>query len=128
MTLYTNLKDSLIKVSAHGENEITAEFEFSESREIFRGHFPGNPILPGIAQIEMVKLILELFLEAGLVIKTIKKTKFSHQIEPGALVHVRIKLTSGQWSQDGPFGVRADITSNAEPAGRVNLILDKHTD
>ncbi len=95
MTLYTDLKDSLIEVSASGENGVTAEFDFSESLEIFRGHFPGNPILPGIAQIEMVKLILEKFLATSLNIRTVKKTKFSHQVEPGTSVHIRISLT---WS------------------------------
>ena len=128
MTLYTDLENSLIEISAKGEDKITAEFNFSDTLEIFRGHFPGRPILPGIAQIELVKLVLEKFLEAGLMVKTVKKTKFSHQIEPGASVHVRISLTSGQWSQDSSFGVRADIKSNGKTAGRVNLLLGGHTD
>ena len=34
--------------------EITANFFTRENLEIFKGHFPGNPILPGVIQIEMM--------------------------------------------------------------------------
>ncbi len=128
MTLYTDLKDGLIKISDLESEEVNAEFEFSRSQDIFTGHFPDRPILPGIAQIEMVKLILEESLDSGLTVKTIKKTKFSHQIDPGASVHLSIRLTEGLWSSDQPFAVRADIKSNGKPAGRVNLLLERNTD
>lgn len=34
--------------------EVVAYFEIKEDLEILKGHFPGNPILPGVVQIEMM--------------------------------------------------------------------------
>ena len=33
---------------------VTAHFHVDKSMDIFRGHFPGRPILPGVIQIEMM--------------------------------------------------------------------------
>lgn len=34
--------------------KVIANFEVKEDLEILQGHFPGNPILPGVIQVEMI--------------------------------------------------------------------------
>lgn len=41
------------------QGDIVATFNFPHGSGIFEGHFPGNPILPGICQLEAVKYMLE---------------------------------------------------------------------
>ena len=33
---------------------VKANYKTKEDHEIFKGHFPGNPILPGVVQVEMM--------------------------------------------------------------------------
>jgi len=41
------------------ENKIIQKLIFNPGHKIFESHFPGNPILPGVIQLNIVKKILE---------------------------------------------------------------------
>ena len=125
MTLYTDIQKSNLEISKTRNGEIRGEFNFSGDLELFKGHFPKKSILPGIAQIEMVKFTLEAVLEKKLTIQSITKTKFSHLIEPDTPVYVRITLQPSDQNNSEPclISARAVIKASCFPAGRVNLVL-----
>ena len=52
--------------------------------EIFSGHFPGNPVLPGVCFIQILKEILMDQLGAGLVLNNFGSIKFFSVVNPGA--------------------------------------------
>ena len=39
--------------------DIKAELMFNASHKIFEGHFPGQPVVPGVCMMQMVKEIME---------------------------------------------------------------------
>ena len=80
MSLYTDLKNSEISIVKKNNQKIHAIFQFKKELDFFKGHFPENPILPGIFQIELVKYALEKSFDIRLHIKSVKKTKFSSLI------------------------------------------------
>jgi len=55
------LKDALYKIIAvdHSDNTINAVLELDEHNEIFKGHFPDHPVLPGACMLQMVKEVFE---------------------------------------------------------------------
>ena len=57
------LKDSLYTIQNITEenNTIEAIIELEEHHDIFQGHFPGQPVLPGVCMLQMTKEILEIF-------------------------------------------------------------------
>lgn len=58
------------------ENGISGRFEFPESFIGFAGHFPDNPVLPGICKIKAGLILLEQQYEATVEIKEIVRAKF----------------------------------------------------
>ncbi len=129
MNLYTDLKNSLITSSGTssdagpgiGDQQITAQFCFSGDLDLFAGHFPGNPILPGIVQIEMVKFIVEQAHGNNFWIRSIKKTKFASLVQPDTPIHLSISLTPS----DDALSVRATLKTEDKIAGKINLLLQK---
>lgn len=50
--------------------------------EVYKGHFPGNPISPGVCNIQMIKECTELLMGKRLFLTFIDKCRFSAVITP----------------------------------------------
>lgn len=62
--------------------------------DAFDGHFPGNPILPGIVLLEIAKLALELLLEKPVELTYLKKMKISGSVLPDQMITCTVKVAS----------------------------------
>jgi 3-hydroxyacyl-[acyl-carrier-protein] dehydratase len=120
MGCYQDLKNSEISILKENDHRIRATFLFEKSLELFKGHFPGNPILPGIFQIEMVKYILEKSLHTTLCLQSVKKTKFSNLIHPDTIVKVEITINRVEKTF---VDVKAIVRIKNVIAGKINLNL-----
>jgi 3-hydroxyacyl-[acyl-carrier-protein] dehydratase len=123
MSLYTDLQNSAISVTTENKQQIIAVFQFKKELDLFKGHFPENPILPGILQIEMVKYALEESFDNSLHIKSVKKTKFSNLIHPGKTVTLDIKIIN---EEDSLLYVKAILKVDDTVVGKINLTLIKN--
>lgn len=61
---------------------ISAKFIFPESFSGFKGHFPQNPLLPGICQVQCAICLLSKALHTDLRLLTLEKAKFLNTIVP----------------------------------------------
>ncbi len=77
------------------ENIIQAQVEINPNHDIFSGHFPEKPIVPGVMQQQIVKEILSKSLNKELETIKISNMKFLALIEPNKLnkLNVKIKIT-----------------------------------
>ena len=70
-----------------------------------RGHFPGNPIVPGVIQCEILAqsacvLLQDAMADGKLGVYTgIKNVKFKSQVKPGDLFETKVRITR----HSGPF-------------------------
>jgi len=64
------------------DNEIAATIKFYGEHKVFEGHFPGNPIVPGVVQIQIIKDLLEKVTEGKLFLNKTKSVKFLNIINP----------------------------------------------
>ena len=122
MGAYQDLEKSRLSVTQISESEIQATFLFDEGLALFKGHFPGHPILPGIFQLEMVKNVMEKITEKRFTIQTVKKTKFLHVIRPGEQVALSLAVS---FLDVRSSTVKAVIRINDTIAGKANLVLSE---
>ena len=64
------------------KNEITATISFNEKHKVFEGHFPGNPIVPGVVQVQILKDLMESELKSKIFLNKAKNIKFLNVIIP----------------------------------------------
>jgi len=64
----------------------------NEKHEVFKGHFPGNPIMPGVCMIQIIKELTEKITQSTLMIQTLSNVKFMALINPEATPELRLEL------------------------------------
>lgn len=71
-------------VTSHKKTEkgFTANVTLNKDHQIFNGHFPGNPVTPGVCMMQIVKDLTEEFINSKLFLKSASNVKFMAIINP----------------------------------------------
>jgi len=64
------------------EQEVNAKVKLHKEHDVFKGHFPGNPIMPGVCMIQMIKELTEKVTEKELFLSVASNVKFMAKINP----------------------------------------------
>lgn len=87
------LKDFYETISL--ENDATkhlAIIRVNEKHDVFKGHFPGNPIMPGVCMMQIIKELTEKITGHTLVMQTLSNVKFMALINPEVNPELRLEL------------------------------------
>lgn len=71
------------------------ELVFRPDHPASRGHFPGDPIIPGAVLLSETLLAIEADLGAGLAPFQVTSAKFPHPTRPGDRVSIEVSRTPG---------------------------------
>lgn len=72
-----------LESSEKAENEsFIAQIKLNPEHDIFNGHFPGNPVTPGVCMMQIVKELTEEFTGKKLFLKSASNVKFMAIINP----------------------------------------------
>lgn len=103
---------------------VVAQKNVSINEQIFQGHFPGNPIFPGVLQIEamaqagaIVLLSMPDFKGKTAYLGGIKKAKFRHMVRPGDVLRIEVtleKLIDNAGLGKGKIYVNENMASSAD--------------
>ncbi|MFO7801493.1 MAG: hypothetical protein R6V55_04245 [Desulfovermiculus sp.] len=77
-------------VHTTSQDAVQARVLLPENSQWFDGHFPGEPILPGIAQLAMVEEIVRRGFGVWYRLLTVDKVRFKKVIRPGDEVSVLV--------------------------------------
>ena len=92
-----------------------AAFRFPTELEVFLGHFPGMPLVPGVFLIEAVRCAAEVIVDHPLRIARVTDAKFTAAVRPDVPVTVRAVFDGDKCS--------AIVSMAGADAAQVRLVL-----
>jgi len=72
---------------------VTATVQLNPEHLIFKGHFPGQPVLPGVCMMELVREIAEKKQNTPLRITAAPQIKFLHMVDPRQTDELQVEMT-----------------------------------
>ncbi len=104
--------------------ELLARAETHPASPWFSGHFPEEPILPGIAQIAMVLEVIQQIRSRELHISGLKRVRFKKVVQPGEVITIRVRPReddgdsySFQVGVDGEIACSGILIVSTDPDG-----------
>jgi|SRR5690554_5037228 len=89
-------------------NGISARIQIDKDHDIFKGHFPGNPVMPGVCMIQIIKELTENTIQKDLFLTQASNIKFMSIINPEINLSLEISIDISE--EDGDVKVR-NVTS-----------------
>lgn len=87
---------------------VSCRIVFNEQHDIFKGHFPGQPVVPGVCMMQMVKELLEAQTDRSLWMRDAGQVKFLQLITPDVQPMINIS-----WKEDDAgYTVNADFKND----------------
>ena len=80
-------------VASIDANTIHVNILLNKDHEIFSGHFPGNPVTPGVCMIQIIKEITEEHVQSALFLQRISNIKFMALINPHIHAELVLEMT-----------------------------------
>lgn len=122
--IMTLLKDFYnVEEFATTENGYEFKIILSQNHKIYEGHFPSQPVVPGVCSVQILKECAEKVLSAPLRIKTIESCKFSAMIVPSINSKLTAKLTISE--AENAYKLRASITAAETTFLSLKAVLTK---
>jgi len=66
----------------YADSSIKSELKLNKEHRVFEGHFPGNPVMPGVCMIQIIKELTEKAIEKKLFLSVATNVKFMAIINP----------------------------------------------
>lgn len=93
------------------ENENGFLLRMNSEHPVYQGHFPGNPITPGVLTMQMVRECASRRIGRDLCYTAVKNCRFAAMVRPGDL----LELTLQTESVDDVVKLRASLFSSVNP-------------
>ena len=118
------MTDSFLRLISIGDTEdgFVVELETNPSHPIYKAHFPGNAITPGVCIIQAAGELLESKINRKIWLKTVKNVKFLSVIIPEEGKKIRYKFSNLTEEENG---CKVQILVNDDTAvyAKISLIF-----
>tara|TARA_R110002124_G_scaffold17532_2_gene73039 strand:- start:17270 stop:17638 length:369 start_codon:yes stop_codon:yes gene_type:complete len=101
----------------YDEQEVKATIQLNKDHEIFKGHFPGNPVMPGVCMIQIIKELTEKATAKKLFLSVSSNIKFMALINPEVNAILKLSISV---SEEGEL-IKIKNTSSFEDTVALKL-------
>ncbi|MDB5228964.1 MAG: Beta-hydroxyacyl-(acyl-carrier-protein) dehydratase, FabA/FabZ [Bacteroidota bacterium] len=88
----------------------SSAISINKNHDVFNGHFPGNPIVPGVCMLQIVKDLIEIHFQKQVRLQSISNVKFTAVINP-AQHHNLDVLVSYENIENNSYKINSTISS-----------------
>ena len=88
------LKDfyTLVEIDTSDKENIKAIVDLNKDHEVYKGHFPGNPVVPGVCLTQLIKVVMENIEAQELMLVYADNIKFMSIVNPEVNSRLQIDL------------------------------------
>lgn len=105
------LKDNYFKiVNKEDGAETKYSVELNPQHNVYNGHFPGEPVCPGVCSVQMIRECIEDKLGKKLAIANLGQVRFTSLITPNANPNLDVTFSAAE-TEEGTYKVKATITA-----------------
>ena len=101
----------------------TVKIRLLPGSAIYQGHFPGNPITPGVCQVGIVEELLETCFGKQVTLREIKNLKFMEVLRPEPMVEPMFVFEKME-EEDNRLAVRGKVTVGERIVTKYSLIFE----
>lgn len=100
------------KIKLNEAGHIKALLSINRHHGIFKGHFPENPVTPGVTQLEMIRQVLSCCIEKDLMLTEAKDFKFIAPILPPNTDGIELNIDYKK--EQGKISTRCVLSRNEQ--------------
>ncbi len=95
--------------------------QLNPAHRIYKGHFPGDGITPGVCILQMACDLFSLIHQQTFVISSMKSVKFMQLIRPSVTPTVTYEFTYQPAEENGSFNAKCTVTHENETLTKTTL-------
>ncbi len=80
-------------LKANEAGKVTAKVSFNAGHDIFKGHFPGMPVVPGVCLVKIVRELLEKQTRKAYQLRKADSIKFLQFVTPEQVKNLNFEMT-----------------------------------
>ncbi|RRA95133.1 hotdog family protein [Paenimyroides viscosum] len=103
------------------DNQLKAIIELNPAHDVFKGHFPNNPVTPGVCMLQILKELTQQATNTNLFIKECSNVKFMALINPEVNAVLAITIDINKVEEN--FKIKASASFDETVALKVNALL-----
>lgn len=102
---------------------VLASISINKAHAIFQGHFPNQPVTPGVCMMQIIKELAEKWAECKLVLKTARNVKFMAIINPENNSNIQVQLDVEE--EDGLLAIKSTTSFEDTIALKFSGVFQK---
>lgn len=107
------------------DQKYTAQIVINAGHDVFKGHFPGNPVTPGVCMMQIIKELTQQVVNAPLTMKSASNIKFMALINPEATPELKLELELTE-GDDAQVKVKNTTCFNDTVALKLSCIYSRN--